>query len=188
MREPSTPCTVEHRLRPPHFYLAEPVGRRSNAQNPLWATGQTPFRAAYCPRGSPYPENCTRPSHLSPKNNACEKCGLDPQRAPSRLNEQMAPISFRALPEKLTRQDFLKRPLSLVGFFADCAYRLLILAGCAHGAIPSRANLIDDSEPALRRCERSECLRPKSRSQRGISEIWCREGNHPPTALSDLRI
>jgi len=103
MREPSTPCTVEHRLRPPHFYLAEPVGRRSNAQNPLWATGQTPFRAAYRPRGSPYPENCTRPSHLSPKNNACEKCGLKAIEAARQFGWATAAASFLELYEQLKR-------------------------------------------------------------------------------------
>jgi len=82
MREPSTPCTLEHPTGSDRrtSTFAEPLARRSDAQNPLSATARLRSRLLIARAVPRIPQEPHTDHHTRPKNNACEKCGLETQR------------------------------------------------------------------------------------------------------------
>ena len=78
MREPSTPCTLEHPTGSDRrtSTFAEPLARRSDAQNPLSATARLRSRLLIARAVPRIPQEPHTDHHTRPKNNACEKCGL----------------------------------------------------------------------------------------------------------------
>jgi hypothetical protein len=79
MREPSTPCTLEHPTGSDRrtSTFAEPLARRSDAQNPLSATARLRSRLLIARAVPRIPQEPHTDHHTRPKNNACEKCGLE---------------------------------------------------------------------------------------------------------------
>jgi hypothetical protein len=78
MREPSTPCTLEHPTGSDRrtSTFAEPLARRSDAQNPLSATARLRSRLLIARAVPRIPQEPLTDHHTRPKNHACEKCGL----------------------------------------------------------------------------------------------------------------